>query len=311
VTKRKQPRATLEQAYAHALALLASRPEVTGIDIGPKYVGKKRSRKKCIRVHVNEKLAERALTRSERIPNDFLGVASDVIAVSYMRHGTPLFPSGRFDPIQPGISVGNPKAKAGTLGLIVVDDATGARCIMSSSHVLAGPAGLEGDPILQPSRFDSGSFAGDTIATLVHAPAPGLWGDAALAKLNGLRATKPASFDTGVVIDSAVEPESGMLVAKTGRTTLTTHGRIEGVGTYFYPDLPGGLTGFRVVPLHDDPTKHDLCAPGDSGALYVVEGTSAGVGLHCAGGADPLIGEVGIACRLTTALTVLGASLTR
>lgn len=100
-----------------------------------------------------------------------------------------------------------------------------------------------------------------------------------------------------------------MAVRKTGRTTLTTRGRIEGVGTYFYPDHASGLNGFRVVPDQDDPNSFDLCGPGDSGAVYYVDGTTAGVGIHCAGGVDPQLGEVGIACVLSTALTTLGVSL--
>ncbi len=311
MTKPKKRRATLEQAYAHALAVLAARPDVTGVDIGPKYVGRKRTRRLAIRVHVKDKLRERELTRSERIPADFLGVPTDVIAVRYARHGTPLFPSGRFDPVRPGISVGNPKAKAGTLGLVVFDEESGARCILSSFHVLAGPSAQEGDPILQPARFDGGTVSGDRVATLFRAPLPGFWGDAALAKLEGRRASTLAMFSSGIIIDEAADAARGMRVVKTGRTTLTTRGRVEGLGTYFYPDLPSGVTGFRVVPHHDNPQRPDLCAPGDSGSLYYVEGTTRGVGLHCAGGTDPLVGEVGIACHLGVVLTTLGASLTR
>jgi endonuclease G len=310
MTKRKKKRATIEEAYAYALAMLGSRPDVTGVDIGPKYVGKKRKKGQVIRVHVREKIAKKKLTRSELIPDEFLGIPSDVIAASYMRHSMPFFPSGRFDPVRPGVSVGNPKAKAGSIGLVVFDDASGAPCLLSAFHVLVGPSGFEGDPILQPSRFDGGAPGADTVGHVLTAPLPGLWGDAAVAKLNGARPFSREAFDTRVVIDEARIPQMGMRVTKTGRTTLTTRGRIEGLGTYFYPELPGGVNGFRVVPLTDDPSKADLCAPGDSGALYYVSGSTAGVGLHCAGGTDPAVGEIGIACHLVTALATLGVSLT-
>lgn len=309
MTARRKKRATIEEAYAYALAMLGSRPDVTGVDIGPKYVGKKRTKKQVIRVHVKQKIARKNLTRSERIPEDFLGIPSDVLAASYMRHSMPFFPSGRFDPVRPGVSVGNPNAKAGTIGLVVFDDASGAPCILSAFHVLVGPAGHEGDPITQPSRFDSGALGPDTVGHVLTAPLPGLWGDAAVAKLDGARPFSREAFDTRVVIDEARIPQLGMRVTKTGRTTLTTRGRIEGIGTYFYAELPGGVNGFRVVPLTDDPHKADLCAPGDSGALYYVSGSTAGVGLHCAGGTDPVIGEIGIACTLVTALATLGVSL--
>jgi endonuclease G len=310
MSKQRRKRATIEEAYAFALAMLGSRPDVTGVDIGPKYVGKKKTKRQVIRVHVREKIAKKALTRSERIPEEFLGFPSDVIGASYMRHSMPFFPSGRFDPVRPGVSVGNPKAKAGTIGLIVFDDASGAPCVLSSFHVLVGPSGAEGDPVVQPARFDSGTLGVDTVGHVLTAPLPGLWGDAAVAKLDGSRPFSRESFDTRVVIDEARIPQLGMRVTKTGRTTLTTRGRIEGIGTYFYPDLPGGVNGFRVVPLTDNPGKADLCAPGDSGALYYVSATTAGVGLHCAGGTDPVVGEIGIACTLVTVLAMLGVSLT-
>ena len=310
MTKKRQKRATIEEAYAYALATLGSRPDVTGVDIGPKYVGKKKTKRAVIRVHVREKIAKKKLTRSQRIPEEFLGIPSDVIAASYKRHSMPFFPSGRFDPVRPGVSVGNPNGKAGTIGLIVFDDASGAPCILSAYHVLVGPKGQEGDPITQPSRSDRGTPGADTVGHVFAAPLPGQWGDAAVARLNGARPFSREAFDTRVVVDEARIPQIGMRVTKTGRTTLTTRGRIEGLGTYFYPELPGGVIGFRVVPLTDRPGKADLCAPGDSGALYYVSGTTAGVGLHCAGGTDPVVGEIGIACTLVTALAMLRVSLT-
>jgi endonuclease G len=309
MTKKKKG-ATIEEAYAYALAMLGSRPDVTGVDIGPKYEGKKKTKRQVIRVHVKKKISQKKLPRSERIPDDFLGIPSDVIAASYKRHSMPHFPSGRFDPVRPGVSVGNPKAKAGTIGLIVFDDASGAPCILSAFHVLVGPSGAEGDPVMQPSPLDRGTLGVDTVGHVLTALPPGLWGDAAVAKLNGARPFSRESFDTGVVIDEAKIPQLGMRVTKTGRTTLTTRGRIEGMGTYFYPELPGGVNGFRVVPLIDNPAKADLCGPGDSGALYYVSGSTAGVGVHCAGGTDPAVGEIGIACTLVTALAMLGVSLT-
>jgi len=311
MTRKKKKRASLQEAYAHALAMLASRPDVTGVDIGPKYEGGKPTAKQVIRVHVVEKLRGKRLTDSERIPENFLGVPSDVIVANYRRHADAPLPSARFDPIRPGISVGNPGAKSGTLGLIVFDEATGDPCILSAHHVLAGPGAAKGDPITQPARFDHGTPGKDTVATLWRFFAPGLWGDAALAKLTGKRRFSPGALGSGVVVDRVGLPQINQHVVKTGRTTLTTRGRIEGIGTYFYPDLPGGVNGFRVVPHRDDPRKFDLCAPGDSGSVYYAEGTTAGIGLHCAGGNDPALGEIGIACMLATVLATLGVSLTR
>jgi hypothetical protein len=304
----KKPHHSLHEAYLQALSMVGSRPDVTGVDIGPKYVSGERTRKKAVRIHVGQKLSSRQLTESERIPKQVLGIATDIVVGRYRRHGIAPNPSARFDPIQPGISVGNPKAEAGTLGLVVYDDETGVPCLLGSFHVLAGPDAVEGDPITQPARFDQGSTSKDTIATLFRFFTPGPWGDAALARFNDTRHVVPEIFGTGVQIDQLDMPEPGMVVEKCGRTTGVARGRIEGLGTYFYPGVEMGVTGFRIVPLIDTPDP-DIAAPGDSGSVYYVPGTTTGIGLHCAGGIDPLLGEVGIACSLSQVLLTLRASL--
>jgi endonuclease G len=282
---------------------------VTGIDIGPKYTDQVRTRRTTIRIHVVEKRSRRRVRPFERIPETILGVPTDVVESSYRSHSGG-GPAARCPTLQAGVSVGNINANAGTLGLVVYEVGTGDPCILGAWHVLAGPHGRIGDEITQPARLDNGSLANDVIATLTAAPPPGLWGDAALAKLNGKRPVSSTVFGTNRSIDTVSEVTAGRVVKKSGRTTGVTRGRVEGVGTYFYPDLPGGVAGFRIVPEHDDPTRFDLAAEGDSGAVYFDAQTGAGVGLHCAGGVDSILGEVAVACSLSTVLAVLGASLT-
>lgn len=64
------------------------------------------------------------------------------------------------------------------------------------------------------------------------------------------------------VLETA-EPVIGRRVGKSGRTTRVTRGKIEGIGTYFHPDIPHGMNGFRVVPEVDHPNQFDLVDPGD------------------------------------------------
>jgi hypothetical protein len=297
----------LERALAHAVALLAGRPEITGVDLGPKYVKGKRQRQQVIRVHVVQKKKGR-LGRFAIVPQSFFGVPSDVIEVSYRAHAGPS-PARRFDTLQPGISVGGLHALAGTLGLIVYERRTKAPCILSAGHVLCGPHSTIGEAITQPARMDGGSLA-DIVANLSANPLPGLWGDAALARLNKRRDTSPLLLDTTVRIEATTDPFVGQALGKSGRTSGVTRGNVEGVGTYFHPDMPQGMNGFRVVPEVDNANRLDLVGPGDSGCVYYEIGTNLGVGLHSAGGNDALLGEVGIACNLSTVLTVLDATLT-
>jgi len=310
MTRRTPAVAPLKEAYAHALALLFSRPEVTGVDIGPKYTNSTKTRKLVVRVHVRRKHSERRVPSSQLIPTSFLGVQSDVVQALYRSHSdTSQAPTDRFDTIRPGISVGNIKASAGTLGLIVFDRATGDACLLSAAHVLAGPEGVAGDPITQPARLDGGKSPKDTVARLFNPIPPGHWGDAAIARLNDRRPHSADIFAGDVRLDAVGAPRANLRVSKSGRTTGLTRGRIEGLGRYRYPARPDGVDGFRIVPEHDEPTRFDLAANGDSGAIYYATGTRTGIGLHCAGGVDPVLGEVGIACTLSTVFATLGVSL--
>lgn len=297
------------EALAYAQQLLGTRADVVGVDIGPKYRAKRRTERVAVRVHVVKKRARREVHAFERIPADFLGFPSDVVEARYRRHAGGPPPSGRFDALQAGISVGSEKAEAGTLGLLVFDRATGKPCILGSWHVLSGPLGAVGDRITQPARLDGGSVATDVVATLTLAPSPGLWGDAAVAELTGNRAVSSLLLGTNVRIEEAADPVQDQLLAKSGRTTGVTRGRVEGIGTYYYPGAEQGIAGCRIVPELDDPRRLDLAAPGDSGAVYYDVQTNQGIGLHCAGGIDAAIGEVAVACRLTTVLAVLGVTL--
>lgn len=313
MTRRAKATAPLAEAYTYALALLGARPEVTAVDVGPKYTagGRTRGRKPCIRIHLSRKIPDRRVTASQRIPSDFLGVESDVIQTVYRAHeGTSPAPTDRFDTLRPGISVGNFNASAGTLGLMVFHRPTGGACILSAAHVLAGAGASEGDPITQPARGDGGTIPGDTVARLTNLVPQGPWGDAAIARLNDRRARAAEILGSDVVLGSIGAPTANMLVTKSGRTTGLTRGRIEGLGRYRYPARPDGVDGFRIVPLHDDPNRFDLAAEGDSGAVYYTTGTRTGIGLHCAGGVDQLLGEVGIACSLSTVFETLDLSLT-
>jgi len=300
-------RGGFDEALAHALAVLGSRPDVTGVDVGPKYVDGERMPRLCIRVHVREKLGAQRLSESARIPSRIFGIETDVITAYYRKHAGDTPPrAGRFDPMQPGISIGNPKAEAGTIGLFVYDK-TGAPCLLGSYHVLAGPNATEGDIITQPACFDGGASSRDAVATLSRFPAPGPWGDAAIARLTNVRQFENRISGSNVHIDKVAVPQLDLAIEKSGRTTGVTRGTIEAMGTYFYPEAPAGIIGFRIIPDDTDPAGYS--SGGDSGSLVYIGGTGSGVGLHCAGGHDPSVGEVGIACSLSRVLLTLGVSL--
>ncbi|HSR72337.1 MAG TPA: hypothetical protein VLL72_08145 [Kiloniellales bacterium] len=312
--------ARVQAAYEKAVRTYGRRPNVTGVDVGYKYDGGRRSDVIAVRIHVEEKIPVSALEAAEVLPSEIDGVPVDVIQGHYSPNdGTAEAALGlderrqRRDPIQPGISISHPLVSAGTLGAIVYDRRDGRACLLSNWHVLAGSLfARAGDPILQPGRFDGGRRERDVIATLrrMHL---GPRGDAAIAALNDARGVETAQGHSGVRVVAARRATLGDVVTKSGRTTGMTSGVVDGVGRYrvAYSVGPQTIEGFIIrVREADNPANREISAGGDSGSLWYDPFTEEGLGLHFAGETDPApAAEYALACHLEAVLDELGVSL--
>ncbi len=144
----------LEQAYQKAYKAYMARENVTGVDIGYKYDGEKRTDDIVVRIHVKEKIPETSLEAAEIFPKEIDGIPVDIIQAVYKPHREleSLFQRRtRRSSMQPGLSIGHPRVSAGTFGAVVYDNASGNPCILSNWHILVGSSGASpGDPIIQP-----------------------------------------------------------------------------------------------------------------------------------------------------------------
>lgn len=300
---------TIDDAYNEALARYAHRENVTGIDIGPKYEDGERTDTLSIRLHVKEKIPRSALEDAEIFPEEIKGFPVDVIQGNY-KAGTSRPVSievtnrtTRFSRLQPGISVAHKNVTAGTLGMIVKDKRSGKPAILSNWHVLAGDSSASpSDPIVQPGPHDGGRPPRDTVATLERMILD-RDGDAAIALLNNSRPYDPNIIGINVIPSSAADPQIGDIVVKSGRTTQVTRGRVDGRGRYFINYSVGriGIDGFIIVPQsQENPTNEEISLGGDSGSIWLKDGTTTVVGLHFAGETDTLPSEEhAIACFVT------------
>ena len=137
--------------------------------------------------------------------------------------------TGRVRPLRPGVSIAHVDVSAGTLGAFVTVD--GAVHALSNYHVLAGsPRAEAGDAVLQPGPADGGTAPADRVGVLAATVplAPGRVGtvDAAVALLDdpGVDPTYPV----GAITTTAVAV-GGEQVAKIGRTTAVTQGRVTAI----------------------------------------------------------------------------------
>lgn len=297
-------------------------PNVSLIDYGwPQREGEVVEDQLAIRIFVKEKIpAGNALESAIRqgitnapIPPTVSGVYTDVIKANIkVRQGwgnwwSPKEPrAGRVVPMEGGISISNSKQYGyATLGGLVKDRETGEPMILSNWHVLAGDwAALPGRPIYQPGWGDGGSQA-DTVATLTRdAMASNL--DAAVATLTGGRPLINRQFDLYPIL-GVDRVRNGMQVVKSGRRTAITRGSVTNalLGTARI-NYRGITRLIRQVITINPRLGQQVSAGGDSGSLWLDEGTRKAVGLHFAGSDYP---EYALAVDLQSVLDALNVDL--
>ena len=313
----------LQQAYEEAREDYIGRENVTGVDIGYKYVEGQRTDDIVVRIHVTEKFSEPSLEAAgiEIFPKEIHGIPVDVIQAVYqvqlqVAMELSSLRQTRHNLIQPGLSISHPKVTAGTLGAIVYDNATGRPCILSNWHVLVGSSDASpGDPIIQPGFADGGKLPQDKVGHLERSILDRN-GDAAIAFLDTPpdRPFELPQFETGAVVHSARNAQCGEVLEKSGRTTGVTRGKVDGYGAYTISYSIGERTieGFKIVSVIDgNPSNEEISSGGDSGAIWYNPKTKAAVGLHFAGETNPSpMQEHAIACHLPKVLAALNISLT-
>ncbi len=135
-------------------------------------------------------------------------------------------------PLLIGSSISHLEVNAGTLGCFAKDRDSGATLVLSNNHVLANEnRGQPGDAILQPSSGDGGESSQHTVGTLerfvaLESSGPNLV-DAAVASLNDVEHDRRTLTDLGTLAGLG-DPvlDEGTAVAKIGRTTGLTRGRV-------------------------------------------------------------------------------------
>ena len=190
----------------------------------------------------------------------------------------------RTRPLLMGYSVGGAQT-TGTVGCFVKTK-DGKICILSNNHVLANEnrSKVE-DPIIQPGGADHGQVPADLVARLSCFVPLDVTGvnlmDCAIASLEAGVTPDPLTLEglggLAGVRTSAVQ--KGLLVAKTGRTTGPTKGKVtafemDGI----LPQYAAGILKFNQQIEIESAETGRFSSLGDSGSLVVDESNFA-VGL--------------------------------
>src|SRR2546428_592355 len=296
------PADDVRAAKAANEAAIFARANVVGVAIGNKSIRGRESDERCIVVFVEAKRPEAELRRWDVVPKAFGEIRTDIVETGrfHALETAQAVDVGRTKRIRPapgGVSIGHVQITAGTLGVLARRN--GRPVILSNNHVLANQnAGRVGDSILQPGPADGGRLQ-DTIARLADfvpiqfkEPAPGPiarflarlfapllhaagWGlrrlpssasnfvDAAVAEPIEPRLVTPEILGIGRARGTK-DPEIGLQVRKSGRTTGVTQGRITAIDAVVEVDYGGPTAIFREQILSDLPSKG-----GDSGPPVV------------------------------------------
>lgn len=314
-------------AYDLALQYYKDCDDVTGIDVGYKYVMGMKTETLSVRVHVKEKKRLCELEKDKIILTHIGNIPIDVIEAVY----EPMVKTEKGDKfkkllsrselvpiIQPGISIAHSNGALSTLGLIVHQQETGKASILSNWHNLYNRGyGKPGDFIKRsPSPSMQLPPHIDAVGTLANSLLDEN-GDAAIAILNDERPWRYEQYGINARIRRIRNPALDDILCKSGISTGVTYGKVDGIGKYFLKyrikrrECKIGIDGFKIIPRqYGNPEKKEISISRDSGSVWYDSISNEGVGLNFGGeGSTASWKEHSIACFLPRVFSKLKIEL--
>lgn len=138
---------------------------VLGVGWGYRQANGQRTNEESIVVLVGEKIADLGLLRRRGFALLPRLLDGELVDVQERGEIVPHQLTGRYRPVPPGVSVGNVRITAGTVGFYA--NRNGEFVMVSNNHVLAASNdGVIGDDIIQPGKADGGFSGSDRAARL-------------------------------------------------------------------------------------------------------------------------------------------------
>lgn len=284
------------------------------IGIGYGFGEGKKANKEVYRIYVTKKLPEDELDPEDIAPKSIEGTETDVIEIgeikalclNFLKKLKPketLDRTSRVRPIQGGVSIGNIKITAGTKGHEVIvssfkekEGVSGmlenGRYILTNAHVacadVRADVSKQETKCVQPGVYDGGKLQTDYIGDLkshvvIQQNSPN-YVDAALIKCNSIHDYSSTIYEIGIP-RGIKQPEVGMRVKKSGRTTGLTFAQITDTKAIIKVSY-GSFTAtfYNQIVIQGS----GFSAGGDSGSLVLTEDNYA-VGLLFAGSTSTTI----------------------
>lgn len=257
----------LQQLRPQAEEILLKFPGVIGVGIGLKETNNELTNEGAFRVYVDRKKAPAELPPDQVIPDEVLGVKTDVIE---MDSTEPIADESEYRPLKGGIQIGNGTGSLGTLGCLARRTSDGVTVALSNHHVMFAQGKGVGDEIGQPNLCESCCCSCGDVGVIAAGAIPtgGVAGrvDGAIATLKSGISSVQEINQIGVIAGTA-QAIFGEPVRKVGRTTGLTTGTISAVSDPASSTSgPTYVNQVRVAPAAGVPKFSDS---GDSGSVIV------------------------------------------
>ena len=207
--------------------------------------------------------------------------------------------------IAPGALISSREGNPGTLGAIVFDRTSKMPMLLSCHHLMK-----ENESVFQPKRdvfdWEHHNLCGETSRSYL-----GTLGDAAVAKIINREFTTDI-LELNISPKHTASAQLGDLVVKSGASSGVTFGIVTRVGVI--ADLQYRAINSQKISCFEITSNTrkqsrttPLCLDGDSGSLWMLDGSDVAVGLHFAG---ECISEFGssfaLACQIDDVMDQLG-----
>lgn len=287
---------------------ILAKENVVGVAVSHKIKNEQDTGDPCMAVFVEQKLDPALLGSDQAIPKTIKKYKTDVIETGAIfaepHHAEDLAEDeepdvgiqtlrGRIRPVKGGYSVGHYRITAGTMATAVYDRSPFPGIprryyMLSNNHVLANSNNARiGDPILQPGRYDGGTYPRDLVARLYRFVPIRFDGrcnyvDAAIA-VGEFHDLDREVYWIGYVKGVATVGVNAN-VQKTGRTTSYTTGRVSAINATVNVNYGSSRVGRMCRQI----VTTNMSAGGDSGSL-LCDMNERAVGLLFAGSSSVTI----------------------
>lgn len=236
-----------------------------------------------LRIYIHEDIE---LELEGEIPKEFMDLRTEIVPCTGFQAHSPVRRTA-LSPIPCGVSVGHYQITAGTLGCLV--DIPNSRCILSNNHVLANSNAANTDAdIMQPGPHDRTPTSPPRRIAGLTDYEPFVFGsavnhiDAAIAALDDPASAIPEIMTLGRPVNPPVPAFLNQSVAKHGRTTGLTFGKVADISFDGKVDVDG-RTAYFEDQIAIVGTYGPFSEGGDSGSLILDNPGSHPVGLLFAG----------------------------